>query len=68
MQGGKFIFFHFSQSNLAQSRKTLQNLTFTIARAVLGHTEGGTITDVYSFDAIEEETIRADSAAVEALG
>ena len=38
------------------------------ARAVLGHTEGGTITDIYSFDAIEEETIRAASAAVEALG
>ncbi len=38
------------------------------ARAVLGHTGGGCITDVYTFDAIEEEMIRAASPAVEALG
>lgn len=38
------------------------------AKAVLGHTDGGCITDVYTFDAVEEEMIRAASAAVEALG
>ena len=38
------------------------------ARAVLGHTGGGCITDVYTFDAVEEEMIRAASPAVEALG
>lgn len=38
------------------------------ARAVLGHTGGGCITDVYTFDAIEEEMIKAASPAVEALG
>lgn len=37
-------------------------------RAVLGHSRGASVTDRYSFDAIEEETIRAASAAVEALG
>ena len=38
------------------------------ARAVLGHTGGGCITDVYTFDAVEEEMIKAASPAVEALG
>lgn len=38
------------------------------ARAVLGHTGGGCITDVYTFDAIEEETVRKAAPAVEALG
>ena len=38
------------------------------ARAVLGHSTGGRITDVYTFDAIADEMIRAASAAVEALG
>ena len=38
------------------------------ARAVLGHTGGGCVTDVYTFDALEEEMIRAASTAVEALG
>ena len=38
------------------------------ARAVLGHTNGGCITDVYTFDALEEETIRRASPAVESLG
>lgn len=37
-------------------------------RAVLGHSSGARITDRYSFAAIEDETIRAASAAVEALG
>ena len=39
-----------------------------VARAVLGHTKGGCITDVYTFDAIEEEMVRTASPAVEALG
>lgn len=38
------------------------------ARAVLGHTNGGCVTDIYSFDAMEEEMIRQASPAVEALG
>ena len=38
------------------------------ARAVLGHTDGGCITDVYTFDAVADETVRRASAAVEALG
>lgn len=37
-------------------------------RAVLGHPTGARITDRYSYAAIEEEMIRAASAAVEALG
>ena len=39
-----------------------------VARAVLGHTRGGCVTDVYTFDALEEETIKAATPAVEALG
>lgn len=38
------------------------------ARAVLGHTNGGCVTDIYSFDAMEEEMIRQAAPAVEALG
>ncbi len=38
------------------------------ARAVLGHANGARITDMYTFDAIEEEMIRTASPAVEALG
>lgn len=38
------------------------------AKAVLGHTDGGCITDVYTFDAVADETVRRASAAVEALG
>lgn len=38
------------------------------ARAVLGHTGGGCITDVYTFDAMEEEMVRRAAPAVEALG
>jgi integrase len=38
-------------------------------RAVLGHSDGeSSITDRYSFAALEDETIRAASVAVEALG
>lgn len=37
-------------------------------RAVLGHSTGARITDRYSYDAIEEEIIRAAAPAVEALG
>ena len=38
------------------------------ARAVLGHAGGGCVTDVYTFDALEEEMVRAAAPAVEALG
>lgn len=38
------------------------------ARAVLGHTGGIRITDVYTFDALEDETVRLAAPAVEALG
>ena len=38
------------------------------ARAVLGHTDGGCITDVYTYDALADEMIRLASPAVEALG
>ena len=38
------------------------------ARAVLGHTGGGCITDVYTFDAVEDETVRRAAPAVEAIG
>ena len=38
------------------------------ARAVLGHTGGGCVTDVYTFDALEEEMVRRAGPAVEALG
>lgn len=36
--------------------------------AASGHTGGGCVTDVYTFDALEEETIKAATPAVEALG
>ena len=39
-----------------------------VAKAVLGHTGGGCVTDVYTLDALEEEMIRAATPAVEALG
>ena len=38
------------------------------ARAVLGHTGGGCVTDIYTFDAMEEEMVAKASPAVEALG
>ena len=38
------------------------------ARAVLGHTEGGCITDMYTFDAVADEMVRKATPAVEALG
>ena len=38
------------------------------AKSVLGHTGGGCVTDVYTFDALDEEMIRAATSAVEALG
>ena len=38
------------------------------ARAVLGHTGGGCVTDVYTFDALADEMVRTASPAVEALG
>ena len=37
-------------------------------RAVLGHSNGARVTDRYSFEAAEDEIIKAASAAVEALG
>ena len=38
------------------------------ARAVLGHNGGQCVTDVYTFDALEDEMIRRAAPAVEALG
>lgn len=38
------------------------------ARAVLGHNGGLRVTDIYTFDAVEDETIRRAAPAVEALG
>lgn len=38
------------------------------ARAVLGHTGGGCVTDLYTFEAVAEETVRRAAPAVEALG
>ncbi len=38
------------------------------ARAVLGHTRGGCVTDIYSYDAIEDEMVRIAAPVVEALG
>ena len=38
------------------------------AKAVLGHTNGGCVTDIYTFDTIAEEMERAAAPAVEALG
>ena len=38
------------------------------AKAVLGHTGGGCVTDIYTYDAMAEEMIRKASPAVEALG
>ena len=38
------------------------------ARAVLGHTCGRSVTDAYTFDALEDEVVRLASPAVEALG
>ena len=37
-------------------------------KAVLGHSEGGGVTDVYSRDALEEEIVRTALPAVTALG
>ena len=38
------------------------------ARAVLGHTGGGCVTDIYTYDSLEDEMIRRAAPAVEALG
>lgn len=38
------------------------------AKAVLGHTDGGCVTDVYTFDAVTDEMVRRAGPAVEALG
>ena len=38
------------------------------ARAVLGHTGGWRVTDVYTFDALADEMVRKAAPAVEALG
>ena len=38
------------------------------ARAVLGHTNGGCVTDVYTFDTLADEMVRKAAPAVEALG
>ena len=38
------------------------------AKAVLGHNDCGCVTDLYTFEAVEEETIRRATPAVEALG
>ena len=38
------------------------------AKAVLGHTDGGRITDIYTFDAVTDEMVRRAGPAVEALG
>lgn len=38
------------------------------AKAVLGHNGGACVTDVYTFDALEDEMIRRAAPAVEALG
>ena len=38
------------------------------ARAVLGHSTGGRVTDVYTFDALADEMVRKAAPAVEALG
>ncbi len=38
------------------------------ARAVLGHTGGGCVTDVYTFDALADEMVLKAAPAVEALG
>ena len=38
------------------------------ARAVLGHNGGGCVTDLYTFDTLEEEMVRRAAPAVEALG
>ena len=38
------------------------------ARAVLGHTGAGCVTDVYTFDALADEMVRKAAPAVEALG
>ena len=45
-----------------------RNYGLEACKAVLGHTGGGGITDVYSFDALEEEMINAAKNAVENLG
>lgn len=39
-----------------------------VTKAVLGHTDGGCITDIYTYDAILDEMVRRASPAVEALG
>ena len=38
------------------------------ARAVLGHSSGGRVTDVYTFDALADEMVLKAAPAVEALG
>lgn len=43
-------------------------LPTSAARAVLGHTCGGCVTDVYTFDAVADEMVRKAAPAVEALG
>ena len=45
-----------------------RNFGLDAARAVLGHTGGGCITDVYTYDAIADEMVRKAAPAVEALG
>ena len=45
-----------------------RNFGLDACRAVLGHSTGARITDRYSYAALEDEMIRAASAAVESLG
>lgn len=39
-----------------------------VAKAVLGHSSGGGVTDIYTYDALVDEMVRVASPAVEALG
>ncbi len=62
---------HWSANQLRHVFATAVRRQFGIAaaRAVLGHTDGSyRVTDMYSFEAAEEEYIKAATPAVEALG
>ena len=61
---------HWSPNQLRHSFATDVRKHFGLAacKAVLGHTEGGGITDVYSRDAVEDEIIATARPAVLALG
>lgn len=59
---------HANQLRHSFATKVRRAFGLEATRAVLGHSTGSRITDRYSFEALEDEIVRAAAPAVEALG